>query len=112
MVGLGVSFILLTWLMFYYSKKQVLENKRWLLQWGKWWTLMGIVAIEFGWIVAEVGRQPWVVQDLLPTKMGVSNIAAGNVMFSFFGFLILFTLLAIAEVKIMLKVIKQGPEGV
>ena len=112
MVGLGVSFIMLTALFLFYSRNNKLMKKRWLLRWGCWWSLMGILAIELGWIVAEVGRQPWAVQDLLPVKIAVSNLSTGNVQFTFFGFLILFTILAVAEVRIMLRAIKNGPEGV
>ena len=62
--------------------------------------------------VAEVGRQPWVIQDYLPTWVATSNIAAGNVQLTFFMFLVLFTLLLCAEVKIMLNQITIGPEEV
>jgi cytochrome d ubiquinol oxidase subunit I len=112
MVALGVSFIVLMGLVLWNSKKGTILEKKWLLKWSFWYTLLGILAIELGWIVAETGRQPWAIQDLLPVKVAVSNLSAGNVQFSFFGFLILFTILAIAEVKIMIKAIKTGPEGV
>ena len=62
-----------------------------------------------GWTVAEMGRQPWVVQDLLPTTAAVSNINAGAVMVTFWLFALIFTLLLIAEIKIMTKQIKIGP---
>jgi len=62
-----------------------------------------------GWTVAEMGRQPWVVQDLLPTMAAVSNINAGAVMVTFWLFALIFTILLIAEIKIMTKQIKIGP---
>lgn len=68
----------------------------------------GFLACEFGWVVAEVGRQPWAIQDLMPVGIAATNIAGTNVMISFIAFAVLFTLLLIAEVKIMLKQIKIG----
>ena len=65
---------------------------------------------EAGWIVAEVGRQPWVIQDLMPTGAAVSKLSTGSVQLTFFLFLILFTILLIAEIGIMTKAIKKGPE--
>ena len=53
--------------------------------------------------MAEVGRQPWTVQDLLPTKAAISEIQAGSVILTFWLFAIIFTVLLIAEVSIMVK---------
>jgi len=61
-------------------------------------------------VVAEVGRQPWAIQDLLPVTVARSNLTAGTVKTTFFMFLVLFTILLIAEVSIMLKQISIGPE--
>jgi cytochrome d ubiquinol oxidase subunit I len=63
------------------------------------------LAGQCGWIVAEVGRQPWAIQDLLPVNAAISNIPVGAVMTTFFIFLALFTILLIAEIKIMCKAI-------
>jgi len=71
---------------------------------------LGYVAQESGWIVAEVGRQPWAIQDLLPVGMAASNITSTSVMITFWLFAVLFTGLLIAEIKIMLKQIKLGVE--
>ena len=68
---------------------------------------MVYVAGQAGWIVAEVGRQPWAIQDLLPVGVAVSQLSATNVMVTFFLFLVLFTLLLIAEVRIMCKAISS-----
>ena len=62
-----------------------------------------------GWIVAEVGRQPWAIQDILPTGASVSKLATSSVQTTFFVFLFLFTVLLIAEIGIMVKAIKKGP---
>ncbi|MCJ7801375.1 MAG: cytochrome ubiquinol oxidase subunit I, partial [Candidatus Marinimicrobia bacterium] len=63
-----------------------------------------------GWVVAEVGRQPWTIQDILPVQVATSNLSVGSVQTTFFLFLGLFTILLIAEIKIMLTQIKVGPD--
>ena len=72
---------------------------------------LSMIASQAGWIFAEVGAQPWVIQDMMPVHIGTSNISVGNVQTTFFMFLTIFTLLLIAEIKIMLSQIKKGPEG-
>ena len=69
---------------------------------------LGFIAAEAGWIVAEVGRQPWAIQDLMPVGIAATNLGSVNVKISFFLFLILFTALLIAELKIMISAIKKG----
>ncbi len=111
MVMLGTFFILLFVLVLFFTMKNVIEHKKWLL-WVALWTIpLAYVASEAGWVVAEVGRQPWVIQDLLPSIAAVSQIDATNVQITFFLFLVVFVTLAIAEVKIMVTQIKKGPEG-
>ena len=73
---------------------------------------VGLYASQAGWIVAEVGRQPWAIQDLLPVNAAISRLETGSVQTTFFIFLIMFTVLLIAEIGIMLKAIKKGPEEV
>ena len=111
MVGLGTWFLVLFIISLYYSMTNEMHNKKWLLYVALFTIPMGYVAQEAGWIVAEVGRQPWAIQDLLPVGMAASNVASTSVMITFWLFAILFTGLLIAEVKIMLKQIKIGPEG-
>lgn len=69
---------------------------------------LGYVAAEAGWIVAEVGRQPWAIQDLMPVKIAATNLSSVNVKISFWLFALLFTALLIAELKIMQNAIKKG----
>jgi cytochrome d ubiquinol oxidase subunit I len=110
MVIFGIFFLLFFVVVLYLAYKDTLERHRWLLRLGILTFFLGMLASQAGWIVAEVGRQPWVIQNYLPTWIGTSNIAAGNVQTTFFMFLVLFTLLLFAEVKIMLKQITIGPE--
>ena len=69
------------------------------------------IAGEFGWVVAEVGRQPWAIQDLMPVGIAASKIGSTSVTATFFIFLALFTALLIAELSIMFRQIKIGPEN-
>jgi len=111
MVILGMYFIaLFALVLFLYSRKQI-ENARW-IQWICLLSIpLGYVAGELGWAVAEVGRQPWAIQDILPVQAAISGVSSQSVQITFFLFLILFTALLLAEVRIMLKQIKRGPES-
>lgn len=104
----GYILLLFAVLLFLMYKKQ-LEKRRWIL----WATMLAMplayLATESGWIVAEMGRQPWVIQDLMPTMKAVSNINTTSVQITFALFFIVFTALLIAEIKIMLTQIKLGP---
>ncbi len=111
MVGLGTFFILLFALYLYLLKRGTLERNYPLLLLGVLGMFLGYVAQQAGWIVTEVGRQPWAIQDMLPVTVARSNLDTGTVMTTFFLFLLLFTALLIAEVKIMLHQIAIGPEG-
>ena len=71
---------------------------------------LAYIASESGWLVAEFGRQPWTIQDMLPTWAAVSDLNAGSVMLTFILFLILFTTMLAVEINILLKQIKKGPE--
>ncbi len=68
------------------------------------------LACEFGWLVAEVGRQPWTVNEILPTWLSASTHSVGYMVFSLAGFILLYTAFAIVEVYLMLLFIRKGPE--
>ena len=87
-----------------------MENSKVLQYIGLWSILLAYLASQFGWVVAEVGRQPWTIQDVLPVQAAVSGVPAGNVMTTFILFAVLFTVLLVAEVTIMLKQIRKGPD--
>jgi cytochrome d ubiquinol oxidase subunit I len=112
MVILGFYFILLFGLVLYFMNVQLIDKTKWLLWICVLSIPLGYVAGELGWVVAEVGRQPWAIQDVLPLNAAISHISSGSVMITFFLFLILFSALLLAEIKIMLKQIKKGPESV
>jgi cytochrome d ubiquinol oxidase subunit I len=84
-------------------------------KWHYWFAILLVplayIASESGWLVAEFGRQPWTIQDMLPTWVGVSDIDSFSVALTFFLFLFLFTLMLAVEINIMLKQIKKGPQS-
>jgi cytochrome d ubiquinol oxidase subunit I len=110
MVALGFLFILIFILTLYNVFTDKLKDKKWLLKTLLWSIPLTYIASELGWIVAEVGRQPWTIQDILPVSMSTSHLSTSTVMITFAMFAILFTVLLIAEVKIMLNQIKSGPK--
>jgi len=110
MVGLGFLFILIFIVTLYNVYTDKLKDKRWLLKTVLWSIPLTYIASELGWIVAEVGRQPWTIQDILPVSMSTSHLSTSTVMITFAMFAVLFTVLLIAEVKIMLYQIKSGPK--
>ena len=111
MVALGTYFLALFFVVLYLCMANNIANFKKLLWLCVFTIPLGYVAIEAGWIVAEVGRQPWVVQDLMTVGVGATNLSSTNVKISFILFAVLFTALLIAEIKIMLKQIKIGFEN-
>jgi cytochrome d ubiquinol oxidase subunit I len=110
MVYLGVFFILLFTVVLYFSTKDKLEDQRWLLRVAIFTIPFVYLASEAGWVVAEVGRQPWVIQDLMPVMAAVSKIDATSVIITFWLFAAVFSVLLTAELMIMIKQIKIGPK--
>lgn len=108
MVALGGLFVLIFILSFWGVFKNKLENNKWLIYLLILSFPLGFLAQESGWVVAEVGRQPWIIQNLMPNFVAVSHIDSSSVIITFFMFLIIFTALLIAEIKIMLTSIKKG----
>lgn len=111
MVILGMYFIGLFALILFYTYRKKIQKTAWLLLIALISFPLSYLAGELGWVVAEVGRQPWAIQDILPVQAAISNISADSVKITFFLFLILFSGLLVAEVRIMLKQIKKGPEN-
>lgn len=111
MVALGSWFTLLFAMVLFFATKRDILKYPLILKAALWSIPLGYIASEAGWVVAEVGRQPWAIQDLMPVGIAATKIATTNVMISFFIFATLFTVLLIAEVKIMTKQIGLGPES-
>ena len=110
MVGLGALFMLYFLVMIFISYKKDISHMRWLHIAALCLIPLVYVASEAGWIVAEMGRQPWTIQDMLPTWAAVSDLQSGAVVTTFFIFLVLFTTMLAVEISILCKQIKKGPE--
>jgi cytochrome d ubiquinol oxidase subunit I len=110
MVGLGMAFILFFALALFFVYKKDIAQIRWMHIIGIILVPLAYVASEAGWIVAEMGRQPWTIQDMLPVGAAVSDIPSGSVALTFFIFLALFTTMLLVEINILIKQIKKGPE--
>lgn len=110
MVMLGSYFLLfyIVVLFLAYRKEMALRNWRWLQIIALISVPLMWVCSEAGWMVAEVGRQPWTVQNLLPTVAAISDVPASSVVITFWMFAIIFTLLLAAEVSIMIKYINKS----
>lgn len=110
MVALGFYFILFFMIVLFFTWKNTIDKQKLILKLAILTMPLGFIASQAGWIVAEVGRQPWVVQDYLPTVAAVTRIDASAVIITFFMFAALFTALLTAEIMIMVKQIKKGPK--
>jgi cytochrome d ubiquinol oxidase subunit I len=111
MVILGLYFLFFFIVILIKSIRDRLEKSR-------FWLRLALITIplvyltsQTGWLLAEMGRQPWVVQDLMPTMTAVSQVNSGAVVVTFWLFAALFTVLLIAEITIILKQIKSGPKN-
>ena len=110
MVGLGLFFIVLfAWAFWNVCRRRYDENK-WFLRVALYSLPLPWIAGELGWIVAEYGRQPWAIEGILPTALGVSSVSSSVVMFSLAGFVLFYSALAIADVYLMVKYIRMGPD--
>ena len=110
MIGLGMLMLLVLLLSVWFAWKKKIDGMRWLL-----WTAIVCIPLVYlcgqcGWIVAEVGRQPWTIQGLLPVGVAISSLSAGAVRTTFFLFLGVFALFLIIEIRILLQAIRKGPE--
>lgn len=110
MVGIGGLLLLFMVVVLWAERKGRLEGMRPLL----WAALLAIplvyIAGQAGWIVAEVGRQPWVIDGLLPVKAAVSSVSVAAVQTTFWLFVAIFTLFLVIELRIMFKAINEGPK--
>lgn len=109
MVALGFTFIAVMLYFFYRTSFKRMTYPKPAL----WLAVLIIptpwIAAELGWIVAEVGRQPWTVDGVLPTAMSVSHLSVSTVLFTLIGFVLFYTVLFIIEMGLMLKYIAKGP---
>ena len=111
MVGLGLYFIALFAIAFYLATRHRFDRHPNFLKLAFFSLPLPWIAIEVGWIVAEYGRQPWAVDGVLPTFLGVSRTSAGNVWLSLIGFVIFYSALAVVDAFLLVRTIRRGPDG-
>ena len=110
MVAIGFLFLsLMVWALFLWARDRIFEERAFL------WTLvviqpLGWLAVELGWVTAEVGRQPWLVYGIMRTSEGVSPIRAGNVVWSLALFFVIFLAVGGSYLYYVLRAFGKGPD--
>ena len=111
MVASGFTMLLIFVLAFYFNARRLIPQKRWVL----WLCLLGLplpwVAIETGWFVAEYGRQPWAIGEILPTFLAASSLTKEDLILSLTGFFVFYTVLLIIEMWLMIHFARKGPSS-
>ncbi|OQX12322.1 MAG: cytochrome d terminal oxidase subunit 1 [Thiothrix lacustris] len=111
MVASGFFMLMVFALSFYYTAKKTAYEKRWLMRLAFFSLPLPWIAIESGWFVAEYGRQPWAIGEVLPTFLGTSTLTEWDLIGSIAGFVFFYTVLLVAEMYLMIKFAKQGPSS-
>ena len=111
MVGLGFYMLALVVVSFYFCAKRVFHQKRWLLKTILFSMPAPWIAAELGWIVAEYGRQPWSIGEVLPTLLASSTLSTGDLIGSIAALVLLYTVFMIAAAYLMVKFVRLGPSS-
>jgi cytochrome d ubiquinol oxidase subunit I len=111
MVGLGFWFLFIFAAAFFVLARRTLSRNRWIMKLALWSIPLPWLAAELGWIVAEYGRQPWSISEVLPTYLSTSSVSAGQLYFSLAGFVGFYTVLLAVELYLMFKYARQGPSS-
>jgi len=107
----GFLFAFLIVIAFLCYRKSAILEKPWLHMIGILSVAIVWICSQSGWVLAEVGRQPWIIQDLMPTGVAISDIPASSVQLTFWIFAAIFTALLIAEISIMLRYISNASKS-
>jgi cytochrome d ubiquinol oxidase subunit I len=111
MVGLGFYMLVLIAVSFYYCAKREFDRKRWLLKLIVFSMPAPWIAAELGWIVAEYGRQPWSIGEVLPTLLASSTLSTWDLIGSISAIVLLYTAFMIAAAYLMVKYVRLGPSS-
>ena len=109
MVGFGLLMLGFFVLAVLYTLRNQVQEKRWFLLAALWMIPVPFLANEVGWLVAELGRQPWTVFGVLPTWMSASTHSVAYMAFSLIGFVALYSILIVIEMYLMVRAIRLGP---
>ncbi|WP_101927368.1 MULTISPECIES: cytochrome ubiquinol oxidase subunit I [Luteimonas] len=110
MVGIGMAMLLLTVVSLWAWRRRTLWTSRWLLDAWRLMAPSGFIAVVAGWVVVEIGRQPWVIHGLLRTADAVSNVDRSSVIISLSAFVIAYAVVFGAGGGYILKMIRKGPQ--
>ena len=110
MVGLGGLFILLAFAAF--LKRKDLASAPFFARLLTWCIPLPYIAIFAGWMLAEVGRQPWIVYGLMRTADGVSPVLPQNIAVSLAAFIVIYGVLGLIDIALLIKYARKGPEAV
>lgn len=110
MIGFGSLCLLMMMLVLFFAWKKQLAGKKWLYIFAILCTPLIFIAGECGWMTAEIGRQPWTIEGLLPVNAAISSISTASVITTFVIFAVVFTFFLAVELRIMFKTIKNGPD--
>ena len=111
MVAMGVLMLFIFVASFYFTARRTIGKQRWLLRLALYAIPAPWIAAEAGWIVAEMGRQPWTISGILPTHLSTSSLTASDLYFSLAGFMGFYTLLLVVEIFLMFKYARLGPSS-
>jgi cytochrome d ubiquinol oxidase subunit I len=102
MSGISILYFFVLW------KKRNFEKNRWLLRLFAWSTPLGFIAVEAGWTVTEVGRQPWILHGILRTKDAVTPMP--GIQYSFYLFTAVYVSLSLVVILLLYRQIKMVPK--
>lgn len=111
MVACGFAMLLLFALAFWHSAKRTVDKPKWLLKFAVFSLPLPWIACEAGWFVAEYGRQPWAIGEILPTHLAVSQLSVTDIWISLISIMVLYTIFVIIEMWLMTKYAKIGPSS-
>ena len=111
MVASGFLMLLLFILATYAVAKRNAENKPWLLRFALYGLPLPWIATQTGWYVAEGGRQPWTIGEVLPTHLSASSLSTGDIWGSIIALAAFYTVLLIIEMYLMIKFARLGPSS-
>ena len=110
MVGSGLLLLALAWAATWFAFRGTLAEQRWLLRALAYSTPVGFLATLSGWYVAEIGRQPWVVQGMMRTADAVSPIEPARVLYSLIALAVVYGIIFAAYLHYLTGVVRKGPE--
>lgn len=111
MVACGFLMLLLFTCAFWHSARRTVDKPKWLLKFAVFSLPLPWIASEMGWFVAEYGRQPWAIGEILPTHLAVSQLSPGDVLFTLISIAVLYSIFVIIEIWLMTKYARKGPSS-